>query len=141
MPALVVPPVATTGEQRRRARSARSSWHRGVARRAAPVSRPRSSTGASITSMSMTRAVEAIDEWASAEATMRQRAGRSRPAAARAVGGGVAGGHQGAQVAGRAARHEAARRRPSGSPARSATQRSAWFSACTAPDPSSHDPP
>ncbi len=69
----------------RRSRSAvgRSSPSR-VAARASPVSRPRSSTGASITSMSMTRAVEAIDEWASAEATMRQRAGRSSPAAARA---------------------------------------------------------
>ena len=93
---------------------------RGVAARAAPVSRPRSSTGASITSMSMTRAVDAIDEWASAEATIApaRPVGRARPppgpsaAAWRAATSAL-------EVAGRAARHEApAGRRRAGRPGR-----------------------
>ena len=107
---------------------------------AAPVSRPRWSTGASITSTSITRAVEAIDEWASAEAAMRQRAGRSRPAAVRAS----AAAWRAATSALRLPAEPPDTKQPpveAGMPARSAIQRRASFSACTAPEPSSQDPP
>ena len=95
---------------------------------ASPLSRPRSSTGTSITSMSMTLAVDVIDEWASADAAMRQRRGRSRPAAARAA----AAASRAATSALRLPADPPETKQPpapAGSPARSAIQRSAWFSA------------
>ena len=84
----------------------------------------------------MMRRTPLIDEWAESAITARQRAdvgaaGRSQLAChdeRREVRGGSAG-------------DEAPARRRDRDPARSASHRSTWFSACTAPDASSHEIP
>jgi len=128
-----VPAVATTAKIPSRTSGSRAST---VARSAAPVIRPRSSPGTSTTSASMiTRTACLTEEWVSPVTQTAQRRGRVpriRSAFSRAA--------------------TSAERFPivppctkvppvpAGMPARSAIQRSAWFSAWTAPDPSSHEP-
>ena len=133
MPKFVEPAVATTAKTL-------SPCSSRAARTASPRRVPSSPTGTPTTSTSITRAAEAIDECASMLQTTRQRSGRDRPAASSR-----------SRAASRAATR--AERLPSvppwtntppapaGNPNSAASQRSTSFSACTAPAPSSHDPP
>jgi hypothetical protein len=128
MPKLVDPAVATTAKTL-------SPCSSSAARTASPRSTPSSATGTATTSTSITRAADAIDECASALQTTRQRSGRMPRE--RAV----------SRAATRAERLPSvppctnAPPAPAGRPNSSASQRSTSFSACTAPAPSSHDPP
>ena len=99
MPALVVPAVATTAMTS----SARGCASR-AARSAAPVRRW-SSVGTTSASTPMTCRALPTEEWASS-LTAISGSGRSEPAAP--VAGRVAGHHEGGEVPGRAAGHEAA---------------------------------
>ena len=78
------------------------------------------------------------DEWAS---SLIATSGRSGAVGLAPVGGGVAGHHEGRQVAGRAAGHEAAARRRRGSRPALRAPPSAWFSATTTPAASSQEVP
>ena len=111
MPRLVEPAVATTAKIRVAAPAVSAST---VARRAAPVSRPRSSPGTSTTSTSITYAQRVLDRRVRLLGHADRPAGRAR--AARGRGGRLAGRDQRRQVADRAARHEhaAGRRRQPG---------------------------
>ena len=105
---------------------------------AAPVSRPRSSARPAATSTSITWAAETIEECAS---SVRRDPQPCRPRAA-ALGHDTA--WRAATSAERLPTVPPCTKQPpalSGSPARSAIQRSAWFSAYTAPAPSSQLPP
>ena len=126
-PTFVVPAVATT------ANTPSPPSASSAARSAAPVSRP-PSAGTSSAPASITRSIDAhrgVHLGAAGDARR-----RSAPAC-----------RARARAACRAERFPFVppwTKQPpaeSGSPARPASQRSASFSACTAPDPSSHEPP
>ncbi len=133
MPKFVEPAVATTAKTL-------SPYSSSAARTAAPRSTPSSPTGTPTTSTSITRAAEAIEECASTLQTTRHASGRGFPASANR-----------SRAASRAATR--AERLPSvppctntppapaGRPNSFASQRRTSFSACTAPAPSSHEPP
>ena len=133
-PAFVVPLVATTANSRSRASASRPST---VARSAVAVIRPSRSAGTTTTSASIARAAEAIDEWAPPDARSRPRV-RSWTPPARS--------RHCQRAAINALRLPAVPPltntppAPAGIPTRSAIQRSASFSANTAPPPSSHEP-
>ena len=121
MPKFVVPAVATTAKT-----SSGPVRGSSAARSAAPVSRPRSSTGT-------VDHVDVHDPRGVRDRRVRLGAARDDPPvrapAAALAPRRVPRGHQRGQVADRAALHEDAAGRRPGSPARSAIQRSAWFSA------------
>ena len=131
MPAFVEPALATTANGP--AGSARSS----AAASAGPVRRPRSSWGTESRSTSITRAADATDECTVSAHAICQRGGRSPPRASVAAW----------RAATRAERLPAVPPEtkqppdPAGIPASSASQPSTWFSAHTAPPPSSQLPP
>ena len=128
-----MPAVATTAKT-----SVPSGRAAMAARTSSPRSRRSSPVVASRTSTSMTRAAESIEECAPSEATTAHLTGRPEPSASRR----------------RIASSRAAMRAdrfpmvppeakqppaPSGRPTRSATQRSAWFSAYTVPAASNQE--
>ena len=136
-PALVVPDVATTATTDSGSASASSA-----ARSASPVNR--------WSAVRDHERVDVDDRQRVLDRRVRLVADRdAQPAVARllavaldeAAARGVAGDDERREVAGRAARDERAARRTPGSPAASAIQRSAWFSAATAPAASSHEIP
>ncbi len=106
-----------------------------TARRAGPVSRQCSSTGTPTSSASMTSQAEEIDECAPAVAATRL--GRTPAAAVRRAVCRAATRADRLPIVPPGVKTPPA---PAGSPTRSAIQRSAWFSAYTAPEPSSQEP-
>jgi hypothetical protein len=130
MPVFVVPPVATT------AKTLSGSVDPNVPERRSAVIRPEPSWGTGSTSTSITRAAPLIEEWASLEHTTVQRSGRW-PRRSAAV-------WRAATSPDRFPAEPPETKTPpapTGMPARSAIQRSAWFSAQMAPAPSSHPAP
>ena len=128
-PKFVVPHVATT------AKNDSGPFSSSTARRFSPVSRHASSAGTPTNCASMTSQADAIDECAPAVAATRY--GRSPGfAEARAVCRAVTSAERLPIVPPGVNTPPA----PDGIPTRSAIQRSAWFSAYTAPEPSSQEP-
>ena len=129
-----MPAVATIAATRSRSRSSRAA---SPAEIASPEARPRSSASTSSTSASITRAADRTEEWAPVEVTMSGRTAARSGAAERQT-------WRATTSAERFAAEPPETKTPpaeAGSPARSDSQRSASFSAKTAPDDSSHVPP
>ena len=131
MPAFVEPALATT------AKGPSGSVLSSADDSADPVSRPRSSCATVSRSTSITRAADATDEWTVSAHAICQRGGRAPPRA-------VVAACRAATSADRLPAVPPETKQPpasAGMPARSAIHRSTWFSAHTAPPPSSQLPP